>query len=409
MSAGRQRPGWVVLCVQNLPVPKDRRVWREARTLASHGYRVAVVAPRGADERWSARVDGVEIVRFPAGPTVPGVAGLFVETAMALLGTVVCLARLRLRGRIAVLHAANPPDTFFLLGAVLRLGGTRFVYDQHDVCPELVDVRLAGAGPAVRRPLRAVLSLLERLSYRTADLVIAPNDSYRRVALTRGRCAPDKVVVVRSGPDRAAKREERRRSDPAVVAFAGVMGRQDRLDVLIEAAALVLRRRPGAVRLDLIGEGDDVRRLKALVEERDLGSSVTWAGWLTGDHLDRRLGAADLAVSLDDDSTFSRLSTMTKVPEYLALNVPCVVADLPENRVSAGGAALYFTPGDAEELAKRIEETLDDDDLVLRLQRAASERAPALLWENSATRLVAAYAWLTGDGEVVPGDQPLPA
>lgn len=406
MSGGR-RP-WVVLCVQNLPVPKDRRVWREARTLAAAGHRVAVVAPRGVGERWAERRDGVEILRFPPGPVLQGAAGLVVETAFALVGTALRLAQLAWRAPLRVVHAANPPDTFFLLALPLRPFGTRFVYDQHDLCPELVDVRLAGAAAPLRRALRAVLVALERGSYAAAHLVVAPNGSYRRMALTRGRRPPASVVVVRSGPDAARPPAPRPPRTHLVVSFAGVMGRQDRLDVLLEAAADLLRRRPGSVRLDLVGTGDDVPRLRALAESLGVAGSVAWAGWLTGAALDERLAAADVAVSLDDDSPFSRMSTMTKVPEYLALGLPCVVADLPENRVSAGAAALYFTPEDHRELAKRLEELLDDEGLRRRMAAAAAERAPHLLWEASARRLVDAYRWLLDGGPVVPGDQPLP-
>ncbi|MDQ4089242.1 MAG: glycosyltransferase family 4 protein [Actinomycetota bacterium] len=401
----------VVLCVQNLSVPQDRRVWREARSLAEAGYDVSVICPGYDGSARREHLDGVDIVRYPRPPDLPGLAGQLLETVAALFWTSILLLVLRRRGPIDVVHAANPPDTFVLVASPLRRFGTRFVYDQHDLCPELLAMRSATGLKS--RMLGSLFRVLEQRSYRTADLVVAPNNSYRRIALDRGGMPPERVVVVRSGPDeiRADLGHDRSRAGagPLVVSFAGVMGRQDRLDVLLEAAAEVLSRRPDALRLDLIGRGDDIPRLRKRAAELGIAHAVSWPGWLFGEELASRLAAGSIAVSLDDDSLFNRLSTMTKVPEYLALGLPALIADLPENRVSAGNAAVYFAPGDPTDLAKRLESLLDDGDQLAELRRAALERASHLLWAHSASRLVAAYEWLLAGGKPVEGDQVLPA
>jgi glycosyltransferase involved in cell wall biosynthesis len=403
----------VVLVVQNLGVPKDRRVWREARALASAGYRVTVVAPAAPGEAAREHLEGVDIRRYRRGPGRAGTVGQILELVVGLAGTAWQLARLRIAGPVDVVHTANPPDTTVLVACLLKWsGGTRFVYDQHDLVPELLDLRAGeadGLGATIMRATAPVFRALEAASYRLADLVVTPNDSYRRVAMTRGRVPAAAAVTVRSGPDTVHARAQEPRTGPLVVAFAGVMGRQDRLDVLLDAAAALLERRPGAVRLDLIGEGDDVPRLRARVEALGIADAVSWPGWLSGEDLEARLGAADVAVSLDDDNPFCQMSTMCKVPEYLALGLPCVIADLVENRVTAAEAALYYQPGNAGELAKWLEELLDDPSLLAKLGDAASARAPALLWSASAPRLLAAYEWML-DGRPPPaGDQTLPA
>jgi glycosyltransferase involved in cell wall biosynthesis len=398
----------VVCLVQNLSVPQDRRVWREASTLRAGGYDVAVICPGGPGLRRRERLDGVEILRYPPTVALPGLAGHVVETAWTLAWTALLLVVLHRRRPIDVIHAANPPDTYVVIGTVARRLGMRFVYDQHDLCPELLEAQ-AGAGSRRTRLLRPLLLRLERWSYRRADLVIAPNNSYRRVALARGGLRPEAVVVVRSGADEALPPAPRRPGHPLVVAFAGVMNLQDRVDLLLRAAARVLARRPGSIRLELIGTGDDVPRLRALAERLGIESVVAWRGWLSGADLVDRLRSADIAVSLDDDNAFSRLSTMTKVPEYLALGLGCVLADLPENRVSAGDAAVYFAPGDATALAARLDSLLEDPARVGRLRRAAGARAPILLWEHGARRLLDAYAWLLDGAPAVAGDQRLAA
>jgi glycosyltransferase involved in cell wall biosynthesis len=393
----------VVFCSQNLGLPEDPRVWKEAVTLAGAGHTVTAIGPARARSRRDV-IDGVEILRYPEVPALPGVLGQLTETANALLWTAVLCVWLSVsrRERIDVLHAANPPDTFFLVGLLLRPLGTRFVFDQHDACPELLRSR-SGSRPLQERLLR----VFERASYATAHLVIAPNSSYRHLALDRGTVSADAVVVVRSGPlevtppphsvDDAAA--------PVVVSFGGMMGPQDGVDVLVDAAALVLSRRPGSIVVDLVGSGDEVDALRSRAGALGVGASVRFTGWLDGAAYRERLSAASIAVSPDRDDTFTRLSTMTKIGDYLALGLPTVAADLPENRVTAGEAARYFAPGDASDLARALEELVDDPGLRRELRARALERAPALTWKHGGERLVAAYKWLLEGGPPVAPDQ----
>ena len=383
----------VLLCVQNLSVPQDPRVWREARDLAAAGYDVTVACPsRPGLARREVR-EGVEIFRFPEAPVWPGVAGQAIETLATLFWVTVIALRLRWRGPIRVLHAANPPDTFFLVALLLRPWGTRFVFDQHDAVPELLLVKYGE-----QRLPNLVMRLLERASYRTADLVVAPNESYRRLALSRGRKRPQDVVVVRSGPDKVEPRSTGRRCHPATITFAGAIDVQDGVHLLLEAAAEVVQRRPGSIRVELIGSGDGVEALHALATQLGIADIVTWAGWIERDQLGERLGSATIAVSPDDDTPFTRVSTMTKVTDYLGLGLPCVVADLPENRATCADAVSYYRAGDAADLAKKIEELLDDPDLLAEYSERACERAPELLWEHSRSHLLAAYARLCNEG-----------
>jgi glycosyltransferase involved in cell wall biosynthesis len=341
-------------------------------------------------------------VRYPNARERPGVAGQLLETACGIIGTARAVARLRRRGPIAVLHVANPPDTLFPLAWWLRRSGTRFIYDQHDPTPELLAAKLG------RRPLLdRILRLLERRTYAAADLVIVGNNSCRRLALERSGHSPDRVITVRLGP-RAVETTVASSPDVPVVAYAGVMGVQDTVDVLIEAFAEVLRRRPGGARLELIGRGDSVPMLTRRIEELGIGAAVSWAGWLPRAEMRQRLSRATVGVSPDVDNPNTRVSTMIKVSEYLSLGLPAVVADLPENRVTAGEGATYFRPGDAADLADRLAEVLFDEHRREQMAEAARRRAPCVLWEHSAPRLLGAYCNLLDGGPPVPGDQHVP-
>ena len=395
----------IALCVQNLSVPADRRVWREACALRDVGHDVFVIAPRGADQPPRAVLDGITIHAWEPPRERGGVTGQITEALTGLVRTARELRELERVHGLDVVHVANPPDAYAVLARALHRNW-KVVYDQHDLCPELLDAQ-RGARSITARVLRPILRRVERWSYRSADLVILPNNSYRRLALGRGRVPPAAAVVVRNGPDRVdpAPRPRVPTEGPLAVVFAGMMNVQDRVDVLLRAVAHITTRRPGRIELALVGTGDDVPRLQSLAAALGIAETVRWTGWLDPDALRTELHRATVGVSLDDDTPFNRLSTMTKIAEYLAVGLPCLAADLPENRVTAGDAARYFAPADARELASALETLLDDPVAVDAMRAAALARAPALVWDGSARRLVAAYEWLLDHGPAVPGDQ----
>ncbi len=387
------------MCVQNLGVPDDPRVWSEARSLAASGYDVTVVAPSTAGAPATERIDGVEILRTWRAPAAGGVAGQLLEVVAGFVGTARSVLRLRRAGPLDVLHVANPPDTLFPLAWVLRRSGTTFVYDQHDTAPELLAAKLG------RRPLLAWLArFLERRSYRAAHLVLVPNNTTRGVAIGRGGCSPSRVVTVRIGQDRAAPQAWRPPEIPTVV-YAGVIGTQDTVEVLIDAFALLRRTSRLPARLVLVGDGDAAAAMRRRVVEHGIADDVTFTGWVRREEVARYLAAATLGVSPDVDHPYTQTCTMIKVGEYLSAGLPAVVADLPENRATAGDAAVYFRPGDVADLAARLGEVLFDPARCAALGAAAAQRAPLLRWAHSEERLVGAYRHILGGGPPVEGDQ----
>lgn len=389
----------ILILVENLSVPMDRRVWQESRALVAAGHRVTVICPTGthADTAREETIEGVRILRYPLTAATGGPAGYLREYPVALFHTIRLALRVALRSRVDVVHGCNPPDFFFVVGILLRLRGARFVFDQHDLVPELFASRFAGGG-LTGRALDGVCRLLERMTYATATGVIATNESYRRTAVERGRCAPEDVTVVRSAPDlsRFVAREpdpSLRRGKRHLAAYLGVMGPQDGVDHALRALAHV---RHGLGRDDLhtivMGSGDEFDALVALARELGIDDVVEFTGRVPDEFVQRCLSTADVCLSPDPLNPLNDVSTMNKVVEYMAMGCPLVSFDLREARVSAGDAALYVAGNDVEAFGRGIVTLLDDPERREKMGILGRERVEhELSWENSTRALVAFY------------------
>lgn len=393
----------VLILVENLSVPFDRRVWQESRALVTAGYDVVVICPRGTafDTEPAVVLDGVRILRYPLRPATGGPAGYVREYGLALWHTARLALRVRREGRVDVVQACNPPDLLFFVALPLKLLGSWFVFDHHDLVPELFGSRFAG-GP---RWLHRVTLLLERITFALADGVISTNESYRRVAITRGRKDPAVVQVVRSAPD--LTRFHPRAPDPALrrgkrylAAYVGVMGPQDGVDLALRALA-VLRHEIGRDDLHtmLMGSGDAVDDMVALARELDLQDCVEFTGRVPDGFLQRCLSTADVCLSPDPRNALNDVSTMNKVVEYMAMGRPIVSFDLTEARVSAGDAAVYAPADDEHAFAKLLDDLLDDPQRRARMGAVGRERVAAdLSWDVSERNLIGFYERLMRSG-----------
>ncbi len=384
-----------LILVEDLPVPFDRRVWAEARTLTQAGWRVTVVCPRGEGaRRWHERIDGIEIFRYPLPTTAAGLLNHVMEYAVAIPATLI-LSLLAWRGRrFDVVHACNPPDFLFPLGWLFRRLGSAFVFDQLDLAPEVYVAQGGRKGGMVHR----FLLWCERRTYRLADVVIATNETYRRFALERGRVAADRTFVVRSSPDPARifpvkASPQLKGGRPFLVTYLGTMGPQDGVDLFVRTARAVLDERPQSVRFVAMGGGNQLEELRALA--RGLGLSeedLHFTGRIPDAEVRRVLSSADVAISPDPANDFNEYCTMNKTLEYMAVGIPVVAFDLEETRVSADGAAAYAPPTDPTGLASLLMELLDDPARRAEMGRIGRERLVGpLAWERSAENLRAAY------------------
>jgi glycosyltransferase involved in cell wall biosynthesis len=389
--------GSVLHLSENLPLPFDRRVWMELSALHAAGLEVSAICPMGDAYRLPYEViDGIHIWRYPAPPPTRGFLSYVWEFLYCWLQTarlsVVVLAR---RG-FDVIHAANPPDTFWALALPYRWFGKRYVFDHHDLCPELYLARFGSDREG--NPAHRVLRWLEWAQFRTADLVISTNESYRQVALTRGRMRSDRVVVVRSGPSRE-RFATVRAVDPALkrgraflVAYLGVMAPQDGVDHLLRAARHLVRRGRQDIAFTLMGAGDSFDDLRAMAHELELDDHVRFTGRISDAEVEVTLATADVCVCPDPLNPLNDVSTMNKVLEYMACARPIVAFDLREHRFSAADGALYARPNCDEDLADKINELLDDPERRARMGEYNRQRfLERMAWEHNAGDLVRAY------------------
>jgi glycosyltransferase involved in cell wall biosynthesis len=390
----------ILIIVQNLPVPFDRRVWLECQALVADGHQVAVVCPKGPGDPAYAVLDTVELYKYR--PYAPGgsKAGFIAEYIYSFAATAWGTLRARRRGRFAVLQACNPPDIFWPIALVLRaVDRTRFVFDHHDLCPELFQSRFPG-GPKL--PYRGLLAL-ERRTHRTADHVISTNDSYREIAIRRSGKSPADVTVVRTGPDpgflqRGPEDPEQRRGRRFLAAYIGVMGPQDGVDIVLRAADIVVHELGRTdIAFTLIGKGDSFDELVALRDELNLGDHVEFTGRAPDELVRRVMSTADVGLSPDPKNPLNDVSTMNKTMEYMAFELPVLAFDLRETRVSAAAAGVYVTPNDVHEYATALVELMDDEPRRSRLGKLGRVRVEQhLAWGHQRVAYLDVYRRLTG-------------
>jgi glycosyltransferase involved in cell wall biosynthesis len=392
----------VLIVVQNLPVPFDRRVWLECQALVSAGHQVAVICPKAAGDPAYAVVNTVQLYKYR--PYAPGGSkiGFITEYVYSFLATAWLTVKARRSGRFDAMQACNPPDIFWPIALVLRrLDRTMFVFDHHDLCPELYESRYPG-GP--RLPLRCLLAL-ERRTHRTADHVISTNESYREISITRSGKAATDVTVVRTGPDpdrlsRGPAEQELRRGRPFLAVYIGVMGPQDGVDIVLRAAAIIVHEwNRDDIAITLIGSGDCFDDLLALRDELNLAGHVEFTGRAPDELVRRIMSTADIGLSPDPKNPLNDVSTMNKTMEYMAFELPVVAFDLRETRVSAGDAAVYAKPNDVHEYAAAIVKLIDDESRRAQLGKLGRARVEQeLAWSHQERAYLGVYqALLAGD------------
>jgi glycosyltransferase involved in cell wall biosynthesis len=394
----------VLLLLENSYYPRDARIRREAETLAQAGYEVTVICPALRAQAKKEMHNGVRVWRYTPAPEARGLAGYVLEYGYALAATLVLSIRLALRHGFDVLHAANPPDLFVLIAVLYKPFGKRFIYDQHDLAPEMYHARFADKS----RPLvRTALLGFERLSYLVADHVIVTNESYRRIAMSRGRVPAERISIVRNGPDekqlayKAAPAPGLSQPGMTGIAYLGLMGVQDGVKHLIQALHH-LRRDLG--REDfwclLLGCGEEQNHLEEMVRQLGLDSHVRFAGFVADPDYIPLLLAADICVDPDPSNEYNDRSTMVKIMDYMTFAKPLVAFDLPENRFSAGDAAVYVKPNDDLELAKALAWLMNQPEERRRMGIAGRRRIEAeLAWCYSARSMLSAYAAMVPHSE----------
>jgi len=403
--ASKTRGRRVLIIVENLPCPFDRRVMQEARTLTAAGYVVSIICPKAPGfEKSFETIDGIHIHRHVLPREADGALGYALEYGVALFMEFWLSLKVFFGRGFDILHACNPPDTIFLIGRFYKLFGRKFVFDHHDINPELYEAKFGKRGFGQK-----LLLWLERMTFRTADLVISTNESYRHIALTRGGVKSEDVFVVRSGPD--LRRMKQLPPNPALkngrrylVGYVGVMGKQEGIDLLLQAVQLiVLHLERTDIHFGLVGGGTELPAMQQLARDLGIADYVTFTGRVPDAELLEMLNTADICVNPDRANEMNDRSTMNKIMEYMALGKPVVQFDLTEGRVSAGDASWYARPNDVADLAQKMVSLLGDELQRRRMGAIGRDRIEHVLsWQHEAPRLLGAYEHLlnpAGEGQ----------
>ena len=388
------KPRRVLIIVENLPSPFDRRVWQEANTLFGAGYEVSIICPtgKGCEKKYEV-IDGIHIYRHDLPLEGDGALGYVHEYVTALFWEFVLAWRVLLTRGFDVIHACNPPDNIFLIGIFFKLLGKKFLFDHHDINPELYEAKFGR-----RDFFYKVMLAWERWTFKTASISIATNESYKRIAIERGGMPPERVFVVRSGPKLERLRiippvESLKQGRKYLVGYLGVMGRQEGIDYLLRAARhIVFEMGRNDVHFGLVGGGTSYEAMKAYAIELGIADYVTFTGRVPDQEMLEMLNTADVCVNSDVANEMNDKSTMNKIMEYMALGKPIVQFDLTEGRFSAQDASLYANRNDAVDMAEKIVLLLDDPALREKMGQLGRHRVEnELEWKYEAPKLLKAY------------------
>ena len=384
----------LLIIVENLPVPPDRRVWQEAKALKEAGCEVSVICPTGRGYYKKHEIlDGIHIFRHPLPIEADGALGYLLEYSSALFWEFILAWRILFTRGFDAIHACNPPDTIFIIGLFFKLLGKKFVFDHHDLNPELYVVKFGTKGF-----LHRMLLLMERLTFWTATVSIATNESYKRVAIERGGCDEEKVFVVRSAPDMSnimpsSINKSLYNGRKHIVGDVGVMASQDGIDGLLRAAKILVKDYGYTdVQFVLIGGGTELESLKNYAIELGISEFVTFTGWLKGDDLLIALNTIDVGAAPDAADDYNDKCTMNKIMEYMALGKPIVQYDVTEGRYSAQEASLYAEKNDESSFADKLLELLNNKKLREEMGLMGKKRMEEVLgWKYEKPKLIAAY------------------
>ncbi|PZV06826.1 MAG: glycosyltransferase WbuB [Leptolyngbya sp.] len=389
----------VLIIVENLPVPFDRRVWMEATALQEAGYQVSIICPKDKTFRKSYEViDGIHIYRHPLPAEQSSILGYVQEYLSALTWEFRLAHRVWRERGFDIVHICNPPDLLFLVAGWFKLlKGVRVIFDHHDLNPELYEAKYE------RRDIfYHLLRWTERLTFATADVVISTNQSYRQVALSRGNKPPEDVFVVRSGPalskfQPTLANSKWRRDRKFLVGYVGVMGEQEGIEYLLQAVHyLVYQQNCQDIHFVLIGSGPAFSKLQGLALDLGIDEFVEFTGRVSNEELLERLSTCDVCVNPDRKNQLNEYSTMNKIMEYMALSKPIVQFDLLEGKRSAAGASLYAEPNNAADFADKILQLLNDPEQCARMGQEGRQRMEDKLeWWHQVPKLLNAYARVT--------------
>lgn len=390
----------VLFIVQNLPLPEDRRVFQEMETMAKSGWEVFAVAPGNPEQAKTEAIRGMKIWRYPAPRKTEGLLGYLREYAYSFSMSFYLAFKIYFKEKYSVVHISNPPDFFFMIGMSLKIFGVKYVFDQHDLMPEMAEAKFNSRNGSF---LKRILLLSEKLALKLCDVHITTCESGKKLARKRNKFSAD-TFIVRNAVDfskvyvgtKPKGSFEKLSSFKHICAYLGVMGFQDGLDNLLESISYVVNDSKRAdVGFVLMGDGDALSSLKRTAAEYGLSDHVFFTGWADSETISTYLNIADIGLMPEPKNSYTDNSLHNKVMEYMAHGLPIISYDLKEAKASAGEAGIFIPDNDSIEFGQAVLKLIDDDSLRSAMKKASEEKSKQFDWENSGKELVRAYDYLT--------------
>ena len=382
----------ILIIVENLPLPFDRRVWQEANTLINHGAHVSIICPKTKDYKKSfERINEINIYRHPLPKEARSLLGYILEYSVAIFWELLLSCKIFFKKRFQVIHGCNPPDLIFLVALFFKVFGVKYVFDHHDINPELYEAKFGK-----KNFFYKLMIFFERLTFLTANYSIATNNSYQDIAIKRGKMKPEKITVVRSGPALERMKitqgnEKYKKGRKYLVGYVGVIGEQEGLDLLLNSIKIICEKRKD-VQFAIVGGGTDLEKIKSLSEKMKLTEFVDFYGRVPDNLLIDILNTTDVCVNPDKPTEMNNLSTMNKIMEYMAIKKPIVQFDLKEGRFSAQKASLYAENNNVGDFADKIEYLLDNERTRMEMGEYGYNRVLSeLSWNHESKKLVNFY------------------
>jgi len=385
----------ILIVVENLPVPFDGRVWKEACSLHENGYEVTVLCPKGKGySKGYELLEGVHVYRHPMSREGNSAAGYLFEYGSALVWEFFYAWWIFFRRGFQVMQGCNPPDNIFLVALFFKLFGVKYIFDHHDANPELYLSKYEKEGFFYKAQV-----WLEKMTFRFSDVAMSTNESYKKLAVKRGGLAPEDVFVVRNGPDLETfkpvpPKPELKYGKPYLVGYVGNMSIQEGLDILLDVAERIKSQGRRDVHFTCVGGGPGLPGLREMVKDKKLDDTVNFTGRIPDEQLLDILSTADVCVNPDKPCEMNDISTMIKIMEYMALSKPIVQFDLKEGRFSAGKASLYSSNNHDQvtDFAAKLLWLLDHPAERKEMGEFGYQRVQKeLAWDYSVANLLAAY------------------
>lgn len=397
----------ILMIVENLPVPFDRRVWEEASTLTENGAKVSVICPKmkGYTKSFEC-IDGIDIHRHPLPLEASGAIGYLLEYSTALFWEFVLSWKIYFRRRFQVIQGCNPPDLIFIVALTFKLLGVKYIFDHHDINPELYIAKYGKKGFFYKFLLWA-----EKLTFATANYSIATNESYKEIAIRRGKMPVERITIIRSGPrlerlKLTAGNGKYKKGRDFMVGYVGVIGAQEGLDLLLDSISQIVPKRQN-IQFAIVGGGTELEKIKQLTQQLKLEAYVDYYGRVDDATMVDILNTADVCVNPDRPTEMNNLSTMNKIMEYMALKKPIVQYDLKEGRYSAEEASLYACNTSTTDFADKILWLLDHPEDRTRMGHYGYQKIiTELSWDFESMKLVAFYEKVFAAGKHKPFTKP---